>query len=588
MSHKNFILFVLIGSMWFSFFDLPAQIRHRSLREEVLTEQQKTKTETADPTQKELTTPKKTKSKKLEPLEPVAPIKTPFDQKTAKIIYLENADLVNFDQRLRPDVQILNGNVKFRHDDAVMTCDSAYLYKNNNSLDAFSNVKIVQGDTLFVYGDKLYYDGNTKLVRLRGKAKLVNRNTTLTTDSLNYDRTTQLAYYFTGGKIVDPENTLTSVWGQYSTATEDALFSNKVKLVNENFVMDADTLTYNTKTHIADLVGDTHIVYHDETDIYTRKGWYNTETEKSMLLNRSYLTNKEGKYMTGDTIFYDKKKNYGEIFGKAVLNDSIQKSSLLGNYVYYHEEDELGIATDSALLVDWSTEQTLYVHADTLKTYKDSIYNEAEAWRNVRFYREDVQGIADSLIYSSRDSVMHLVNEPVVWQENQQFSSKTIHIYSKNQELEKIHLEHAAMIIEQVDSAFYNQISGKDITAFLDSSELKRLEVNGNAETVYFIRDEHDNSLLGANRTESSYVTFHFKDRKMDKTIFPSATTGEFHPIEMVTDDFMFLSNYFWLDTHRPLSKDDVFKHFPKAARTKTSAGDDMKSDNLSPPKRNL
>lgn len=586
MSHKNYILFILIGSMWFSFFNLSAQIRHKSLREEVLKEQQSTKTVTTESKLKEESVSPKTK--KLEPLEPVAPIKTPFDQKTAKLIYLENADRGSVDQDLRPDVQVLNGNVKFRHDDAVMSCDSAYLYQKSNSFDAFGNIKIVQGDTLFAYGDKLYYDGNTKLVRLRGKAKLVNRNTTLTTDSLNYDRNTQLAYYFTGGKIVDPENTLTSVWGQYSTATENALFRNQVKLVNENFVMDADTLIYNTKTHIADLVGDTHILYQDETDIFTQKGWYNTETERSMLLDRSYLINEDGKYMTGDTIFYDKIKKYGEIFGKAFLNDSIQKSSLFGNYVYYNEEDELGIATDSALLVDWSAEHTLYVHADTLKTYKDSIYNEAEAWRNVRFYREDVQGIADSLVYSSRDSVMHLVNEPVVWQEKQQFSSETIHIFTKNQEVEKINLEQAAIIIEQVDSAFYNQISGKDITAFLDSSELKRLEVNGNAETVYFIRDEHDNSLLGANRTESSYVVFHFKDKKMDRTVFPSATTGEFHPIEMITDDFMYLSNYFWLETHRPLSKDDVFKRLPPAPRTRTAADGGDASTDLSSPERNL
>jgi len=570
--------------MWFSFLNLQAQIRHKSLREEVLKEQQSAKTETPESKGKEAFS---SKSKKLEPLEPVAPIKTPFDQKTAKLIYLENADRGSVDQDLRPDVQVLNGNVKFRHDDAVMSCDSAYLYQKSNSFVAFGNIKIVQGDTLFAYGDKLYYDGNAKLVRLRGKARLVNRNTTLTTDSLNYDRTTQLAYYFTGGKIVDPENILTSIWGQYSTATENALFRNKVKLVNENFVMDADTLIYNTKTHVADLVGDTHILYQDETDIFTQKGWYNTETERSMLLDRSYLINEEGKDMTGDTIFYDKIKKYGEIFGKAVLNDSVQKSSLFGNYVYYNEEDELGIATDSALLVDWSAEQILYVHADTLKTYKDSIYNEAEAWRNVRFYREDVQGIADSLVYSSRDSVMHLVNEPVVWQENQQFSSKTIHIFTKNQDVEKILLEQAAIIIEQVDSAFYNQISGKDITAFLDSSELKRLEVNGNAETVYFIREEHNDSLLGANRTESSYVIFHFKDKKMDKAVFPSATTGEFYPIEMVTDDFMYLSNYFWLDSHRPLSKDDVFKRLPPASRTRTAVSNDAGSD-LSSPGGNL
>jgi len=167
MSHKNYILFILIGSMWFSFFNLSAQIRHKSLREEVLKEQQSTETVTTESKLKEESVSPKTK--KLEPLEPVAPIKTPFDQKTAKLIYLENADRGSVDQDLRPDVQVLNGNVKFRHDDAVMSCDSAYLYQKSNSFDAFGNIKIVQGDTLFAYGDRLYYDGNTKLVRLRGK-----------------------------------------------------------------------------------------------------------------------------------------------------------------------------------------------------------------------------------------------------------------------------------------------------------------------------------------------------------------------------------------------------------------------------------
>ena len=494
-----------------------------------------------------------------------------YDQKTAKIIYLENADLVSFDQLLKPDVQILNGNVRFRHDDAVLTCDSAYFYRNTNSLDAFSNVKIVQGDTLFVYGDKLYYNGNTKLVRLRGRARMENRNTTLTTDSLNYDRTSQLAYYFTGGKVVDPENTLTSVWGQYSTRSEDALFSDNVKLVNENFVMNSDTLMYNAQSHRANIVGKTHILYQDETDIYTNKGWYNTQTDRFMLLNRSFLINKEGKSMTGDTIFYDKTIKYGEIFGQGVLKDTVQQSTLYGNYVYYNEDTELGIATDSALLVDWSNEKHMYIHADTLKTFKDSIFNEAIAWRNVRFYREDIQGLADSLTYSSRDSVINLMNEPVLWQENQQFSSETIRILTKNQEVYQVHMQQSSMTVELVDSMFFNQISGKDIIAHLDSGEIKRVDVNGNAETVYFIREESDNSLIGANRTESSFVVIHFEDKKIDRIVLTPASSGEFHPIEMVQDDFIYLTNFFWLETHRPMSEKEVFTRFPEGDRPRFS-----------------
>lgn len=555
-----------------------AQIQHKQLRQEVL-ESQKTPQKVTE--KKKSSSRKSQKVKPLAAPPPLAPIKTPFDQKNAKIIYLEHADLISFDQQAKPDVQILNGKVKFRHDNATLSCDSAYFNQQTNSLDAFSNVKIVQGDTLFVYGNRLYYDGNTKLARLRGKVRMLNSTTTLTTDSLNYDRTTQLAYYFTGGKIVDPENTLTSIWGQYSTATEDALFKDKVKMVNENFIMDADTLKYNTKTSIANLVGETHIVYHDETDIHTNKGWYNTKTERSMLLNRSFLINKEGKSITGDTIFYDKAIKYGEIFGKAVLNDTVQKSTLYGNYVYYNEDSELGIATDSALLVDWSDEKNhMFIHADTLLTEKDSVYTVARAWRNVRLYREDLQGISDSLLYSSRDSVINLLNQPILWQENQQFSSDKIQVFTKNKKADKVHMQQAAMSIEKVDSLYYNQLSGKDIIAHIDSGQLKRVEVNGNAETVYFVRDDVDSMLIGANRTESSFVVMHFINKKIDRIILTPASSGIFYPIEKVSDDKVFLSGFFWLLAQRPLTKEDVFLKFPDEDRKRyTSAGSGENED---------
>ncbi len=534
-----------------------AQIQHGQLREEVLESQK-------PPAQE----PRRTTRRTLAPPPPVAPIRTPFDR-SSRLIYLENADEMQFDQRARPDIQVLKGRVRFRHDDAILTCDSAYLNRRTNSIDAFSNVRIVQGDTLFIYGNVLYYSGQTRLARLRGNVRMINRNTTLTTDSLNYDRNTQLAYYFTGGKIVDPENTLTSVWGQYSTATEDALFRRDVKLVNQNFVMNSDTLKYNAKNHIANIVGETHIVYQDETDIFSNRGWYNTQTDRSMLLNRSLIVHQEGKTLTGDTVFYDKAKQYGEAFGSVVLNDTVQKSTLYGHYVYYNEERELGIATDSALLVDWSTEQRMYIHADTLKTYKDSTFNEARAWFNVRFYREDLQGFADSLRYSSRDSTIHLINQPVVWQEGQQFSANTIRVYLKNESVERVQLDQSAMTVERVDSMYFNQIVGKEIVAHLDSGVLHRVDVSGNAETVYFVRDDADNSIVGANRTESSFVVMHFKDRKIDRIVLTAASSGVFYPIERVTDEIIFLPDFFWIEGQRPNSPEDVFTRYPLGERPK-------------------
>lgn len=99
-----------------------------------------------------------------------------------------------------------------------------------------------QGDTLFIYGDYLYYDGMSQLAMLRENVRMINRNTELTTDSLNYDRLYNLGYYFDGGTLTDEENVLTSEWGEYSPATKLAVFNHEVKLVNPKFVLTSDTL----------------------------------------------------------------------------------------------------------------------------------------------------------------------------------------------------------------------------------------------------------------------------------------------------------------------------------------------------------
>ena len=90
------------------------------------------------------------------------------------MVYLERSETLSFDQERIPDAQILRGNVVFRHDNALMYCDSAYFYEQTNSLDAFGHVRFIQGDTLRGYGDKLFYDGNTKLARMRRNVRLVH------------------------------------------------------------------------------------------------------------------------------------------------------------------------------------------------------------------------------------------------------------------------------------------------------------------------------------------------------------------------------------------------------------------------------
>ena len=487
------------------------------------------------------------------------------------VIYLEQSESIRFDQKRLPDVQIVYGNpVRFRHDNAVMYCDSAYLRNKENSFDAFGNVRIVEGDSIFIYGDLLFYDANTQMARIRRNVRMENNDAVLTTDSLNYDRVRDLAYYYTGGKLQDSRNTLTSVWGQYSSATKQALFKKNVHLMNESFTMDSDTLKYNTETKIANIVGDTHIIYDDETNIYSTRGWYNTNNEQSMLLDRSLIVHGDGKNVTADTLFYDKQRQFVEGFMRVEMNDTIQKATLLGNYVFYDELRETGLATDSALLIDWSSADSLFLHADTLHVSKDSIYDVLRAFNNVRFFRSDLQGACDSLVYLSKDSVGTMYGEPVVWSGINQLSGETIKGYIKNETIDHIHIPRGALVIQQVDTVYFNQVSGKELTAFINDGELKRVEISGNAETIYCPIDEADSTIIGINKTQSSYVNMYFKEQKMDRIVLTAASTGIMYPLGELSGDDLFLNGFFWIKEQQPQKPEDVFLIFPRNRHAST------------------
>ena len=572
---------VLFGVLCLFIVALQAQMRPKQLRKEVLQSQ--------SPKKAVARTTRKTKSsfsiaRKAQAMQ-LAPTINPLSHRGATLVYLEHSESLTFDKIKNPDMQVLKGNVRFRHDNVMLYCDSAYFFERANSLNAFGHVRIIQADTLFVFGDVLYYDGNTKLARLRHNVRMVNRKTTLVTDSLNYDRVANLSYYYTGGKITDQLNMLTSVWGQYSPSTNDALFKNKVHLKNKNFTLDSDTLKYNTKTNIANIVGPTHILYNDETNIYSKRGWYNTSTDRSMLLDRSTVKHKDGKTLIGDTIFYDKKLKYGEGFTHVIMTDSVQKSTLYGEYCYYNDQTKKGLACDSAMLVDWSGKDSMFVHADTLVTTKDSIYNVARGFYHVRLFRNDIQGICDSITYSARDSIMNMNGEPVLWSDNNQLSGEFIQAFTKNKKVDHIFIQRAALAVQHEDSIFYNQLSGKEIIAYVDSGQLKKVKVNGNAETIYYPQDDKDSTLIGLNKTQSSFVVMYLRNKRIQRVVMTAASNGTMYPLLQLSGKDIYLKNFFWLEDQRPIKKQDIFLKFAKVPRPKIG-GSDLSNPEKSEPKK--
>ena len=485
--------------------------------------------------------------------------KQPENKKTK--VYLLHADEGQADKLARPDVQVLIGNVKMRHDSMYMYCDSALIFEKTNSVEAFSNVRMEQGDTLFIYGDYLYYDGMTQIAQLRENVKMINRNTTLLTDSLNYDRLYDLGYYFEGGTLMDEENVLTSDWGEYSPATKQSVFNHDVKLVNPKFVLTSDTLRYNTENKIAVILGPSNIVS-DNNHIYSERGFYNTMTEQAELLDRSILTN-QGKKLVGDSLFYDRLSGYGEAFDNVKMTDTINKNMLTGDYCFYNELTDSAFATKRAVAIDYSQGDSLFMHGDTLQMVSynlntDSLYRLMKAYHKVRMYRTDVQGVCDSLVYNSKDSCMTMYVDPILWNEGQQLLGEQIKIYMNDSTIDWAHIINQALTVEMKDSIHYNQVSGKEMKAYFENGDMRHIEVIGNVLTAFY-PEEKDSTMTGFNCLEGSLLHLYMKDKKMEKGLFVGKSNGTMYPMDQIPPDKLRLPTFSWFDHVRPLNKEDIF-----------------------------
>lgn len=473
-------------------------------------------------------------------------------------VYLIHSNTLSFDKAVKPDAQILNGDVCFRHDSSYMYCDSAYFFEQTNSLEAFSNVRMEQGDTLFVYGDYLFYDGNTQVAYLRENVRMENGQVTLFTDSLNYERIPNIGYYFEGGLIVDSLNQLSSFYGQYSPETKLAVFNDSVQVENPDFTLYSDTLHYDTESKVATILGPSVIVS-DSGTIHTSRGCYDTVNNTSLLLDQSQVESGE-KILIGDSIFYNRDTGMGEVYGNMSLIDTAQHVTLQGEYGYYNEQTGYAFATDSARFLEYSQGDTLFLHADTLQMVTvDSVYREIKAYYGVRFYRIDMQGVCDSMQFNTRDSVLYMYTEPVLWNEQYQLYGDTIAIYMNDSTIEYAHVIQFAFAAQHVDSSYYNQLKGNDLKAYFEGQAVHQIDVAGNAESIFYPL-EKDGAKVGMNETKSGFLTIWVKDNKLDKLKIWPSPVGSMTPIPDLKPDQKMLKDFYWFDYLRPKNRDDIYE----------------------------
>ncbi len=480
-----------------------------------------------------------------------------FAQKTKKIEII-NANTLEYDEDiLGKDVKKLSGNVIFKHDEVLIYCDSAYFYSSQNNFDAFSNVHINKDGTIHLYSDLLKYQGNIKLAEVRDNVKLIDNEMTLTTEFLDFNLKDDIFYYYNGGKIIDSENNLKSKQGYYYSETKEYFFKDSVVLINPDYTMFSDTLRYNTVTEIAYFFGPTKIIK-DSNFIYCENGWYNTISDISQYNKNAYLKNKE-QILKGDSLYYDRGQGLGKAFSNVELVDSVENIILKGNYGVYYEQPERSMLTGDALFISITDGDSLFLHADTLNSKYDTsgTYKILKAFNKVKLFKSNLQGKCDSLVYSFKDSVIQMHNEPILWSDENQITAEYIEIHTKNNKIDYLEIQNYAFIISQEDTIHFNQIKGKDMVAYFKDEELYKIDVNGNSQSIYFPKDQED--LIGVNISESSDMVIYIKDSEIDKILFITNPDAALYPLDHLPKKDLELKDFQWLEHYRPKDKQDVF-----------------------------
>lgn len=517
------------------------------------------------------TDPRQQRIKIPVPHSKLTPVLPSLNRNQSDKVFLEYADRLHYDEipglPKEECPQVLNGNVKMRKAGMWMYCDSAYFFEKTNSFDAFGNVRMQQGDTLFVYADELNYDGGQQLAVLFAdpgkKVKLINRDVTLETDIFTYDLKTDIGYYNIGGTLTDKQNILTSVEGQYHPRTKQSYFDYDVHLESKSdkdkVIINTEALTYNTATHMAELNSPSEIINADGT-IYTSSGIYNTNKGTANLFARSTVRTNKGNILIGDTLFYNRQKQYGEAFGNMVLIDTENHSEVLGDYGFYDEVRDSAFVTGHALAKEYSKGDTLYLHGDTIIAYLDLADSTrvTNAFHRVKFYRSDVQGLCDSLSLTERDSIMYMYRAPIVWSDKRQISGNIINVHMADSTVDWARLPQTGFIAELIAEDCYNQISGNDMTAWFADSVITRLYVEGNVMLNLFPM-EKDSTYNKFAYVESSYMDAYFDNNQIKKVKYWPETTSKITPLYLAKRGSYFLPKFKWYEDLRPRTPGDIF-----------------------------
>ena len=465
------------------------------------------------------------------------------------------------------------GQVYIVHEGVEMWCDQAYVYLKDNFVKAYGSVRIAQGDTVNMSSNYAEYNGNTQFAFASGNVFMKNPQSTLTTDTLYFDRIKQQAFYRSGGTVVDTASTLTSRIGRYYAESKKYQFLSKVVIKNPKYTVNSEQLDFYSETGGAYLYGKSTIVSETST-VYCERGYYDTRKDIGYFVKNSRI-DYDNRILYGDSLYFDRAKSFASATNNIRVLDTLNESVIRGHYAeVFRDKDSLFI-TKRAVAVTLRDKDSIYVHADTLQVTGKPENRIIKGFYRARFFKqglaneEPTSGKCDSIFIDQKSGLTKLLRDPILWTGDNQMTGDTIHILTntKTEKLDTLKVFKNAFLVQK-DSVGYNQVKGERLIGLFTNNELDTVNINKNAEVVYYSRNEKK-ELTGINNTVSSSIQMYLENQKISGIRFIKQGKGKIYPPSQFPENFKKLPGFVWRGDERLFRKEDLFKGKPAPILTK-------------------
>ena len=449
---------------------------------------------------------------------------------------------------------------------------SDYAEVNNatNDFEARGNLRIRLQNGGIITGKTLRNDPRNNVMIVDQDVIFTDQDSTkLFTDRMIYNRQTEVSTYHTGGKIITADSTvLTSRIGHIHSKTNAFHGKTDVVIESPDYLIHTDTMQM-----IGDVIyffSATH-VWSDSNYLYCEKGWYNSKEKIASLTDNAFIQTPDNK-LFADSIYYEMDTDFGEAFNNVTAIDSANDIIIHSDFALSNRQQGDAWFTKNAVAIVISDGDSLYLRGDTLRIAYDTSTNEVIhmlAYYDVLFFRHDMQGASDSMAYVMVDSMLTMFGNPIVWSHNDQLTGDTIQILmtDNNSRPQRMYLQNKAFITSKgYHEGHFNQVKGWKIIGFFnDSAELETIRVFENVETVYFVTDDADSSLIGILKVNANEMEITLEEQVVISINYLDPEDGSMFPDAELPLEDRYLRGFLWQVNRRPMSKFDIWPDAPRS-----------------------